>query len=110
MELKAVIEGLRALIEFCHDHPKIKKWNIFVYTDSKYVVDGMEQWVIDWKRRGWKKADNKAPENVDLWMELDKVAKDPLLSVKFSWVKGHAGHPQNEYCDEMCNKILDAEI
>ena len=65
----------------------------------------MKSWVQGWKKRNWKKADNKTPENVDLWKELDELSR--ICNVSFHWVKGHAGHPQNEYVDGLANKVLD---
>lgn len=100
MELSGVIEGLKCLRTQMGTSSKI-----FVYTDSKYVVDGINKWVDGWKSRGWKKADKKEPENLELWKQLDelKIALKPA----FLWVKGHAGHPQNELVDQMANELLD---
>ena len=99
MELKAIIEGLE----------QIKKMNdkldIFVYTDSKYAVDGIKSWMAGWKKRGWKKADKKTPENLILWQKLDELNGE--LKIHLHWVKGHSGHPQNEYVDQMANVVLD---
>lgn len=100
MELTAIIEGLKSL-----SSTVTPMHEVYVYTDSKYVVDGMKSWVHNWKKRGWKKADNKAPENVELWKELDQLSQN--CHVFFNWVKGHAGHPQNEYVDQMANDVLD---
>lgn len=77
-----------------------------VLTDSKYVVDGMKSWVAGWKTRGWKKADGKAPENLSYWQELDQI-RTKFMEVQWEWVKGHAGHPQNEYCDRKANEAMD---
>lgn len=91
MELTAVIESLSALKEACE---------VTLTTDSKYVVDAVEKgWVYSWQRNGWRKADKKPALNVDLWEQLL-----PLLTkhtVSFIWVKGHAGHPENERCDAL---------
>ena len=91
MELTAVIEALSLLKEPC----KVK-----LTTDSKYVCDAVNQkWVYGWQKNGWKKADKKPALNVDLWERLL-----PLLDkheVEFCWVKGHAGHPENERCDAL---------
>lgn len=91
MELTAVIEALSALKEPCA---------VTLTTDSKYVVDAIEKgWVYGWQRNGWRKADKKPALNVDLWEKLL-----PLLQkhkVSFVWVKGHAGHPENERCDKL---------
>lgn len=80
-----------------------------IITDSKYVVDGMKSWVEGWKARGWKKADGKAPENLDLWQELDQI-RTSFLNVEWMWVKGHGGHPQNEYCDRKANEAMDENL
>ena len=91
MELTAVIEALNVLKEPCA---------VTLTTDSKYVVDAIEKgWVYAWKKNGWRKADKKPALNVDLWETLL-----PLLdkhAVTFCWVKGHAGHPENERCDAL---------
>jgi ribonuclease HI len=107
MELQGVISGLSGLIEkWIEDGVSDRESPVFVYSDSKYVVEGIEKWVIGWKARGWKKADNKDPENLLLWKELDQL-KSRFNRIKFLWVKGHAGHPQNEMCDRMANLALD---
>lgn len=77
-----------------------------VITDSKYVVEGMKSWVPGWKARGWKKADNKAPENLSFWQDLDLI-RTRFMEVQWEWVKGHAGHAQNEYCDRKANEAMD---
>lgn len=91
MELTAVIEALSSLKEPCE---------VLLTTDSKYVCDAVTKgWVYSWKKNGWRKADKKPALNVDLWEKLL-----PLLekhSVKWNWVKGHAGHPYNERCDAL---------
>ncbi len=103
MEMTAVVEGLNRIKE------STKCMNVAVYTDSKYIVDGMKSWVSGWKKRGWKKADKKEPENLVLWKELDSL-NDYFENLEFNWVKGHNGHPQNELCDQLCNKALDEVI
>ncbi len=91
MELTAVIRALEALKEPCV---------VTLTSDSKYVIDAVTQgWVYGWKRNGWRKSDKKPALNVDLWEQLL-----PLLDkhdVHFVWVKGHAGHPENERCDQL---------
>ena len=91
MELTGVISALAALKEPCQ---------VLLTTDSKYVVDSITKgWVYGWKKRGWVKSDKKPALNVDLWEQLL-----PLLErhkVTFHWVKGHAGHPENERCDQL---------
>ncbi len=107
MELEGVIRGLKGLIEkWIEDGVSDNESPVFVYSDSKYVVEGIEKWIVGWKARGWKKADNKEPENILLWKELDQL-KSRFNHIKFLWVKGHAGHPQNEMCDRMANLALD---
>lgn len=95
MELTAVIEALSALKEPCE---------VALTTDSKYVCDAINQrWVYGWKANRWKKADKKPALNIDLWERLL-----PLLDthkVTFLWVKGHAGHPENERCDALAVKF-----
>jgi ribonuclease HI len=110
MELSGPIRGLKDLKEILTSmgkEPLLTK--IKVVTDSKYVVDGMKSWVQGWKSRGWKKADNKAPENLDLWQELDSV-RNSFMEIEWVWVKGHGGHPQNEYCDRKANEVMDENI
>ena len=93
MELLAVIEGLRAL----------KKRSIVeVYTDSKYVQQGVSEWLAGWKKNGWKTAARKSVKNDDLWRDLDALLPEHELS--WHWVKGHAGHIENERADELANK------
>jgi ribonuclease HI len=110
MELSGALEGMKQFIEYAAEfHISLKKVKIYVISDSRYVVDGMTSWVKGWKARGWKKADNKVPENCELWKEMDEV-RESIGNVEFKWVKGHAEHPQNEYCDRMCNELLDREL
>ena len=91
MELTAVIEGLRALKEPCR---------VLVVTDSQYVVNGIEKgWAKSWKANGWRKKDKKPALNPDLWDEL-LVLLDKH-EVRFQWIRGHDGHPQNERCDAL---------
>lgn len=99
MELSAVIAALAALKEPCH---------VTLTTDSKYVVDSITKgWVYSWKKKGWIKSDKKPALNVDLWEQLL-----PLLekhNVDFVWVKGHAGHPENERCDRLAVEQRDMQ-
>lgn len=107
MELEGAINGLIQGYEFLIENDlDIHSTSVFVYSDSRYVVDGIEKWVAGWKARGWRKADNKSPENVELWQKLDHLAQS-FNNLSFIWVKGHAGHPQNEYCDKLANLALD---
>jgi ribonuclease HI len=110
MELSGPLRSLHELKEVL---PTLGKepllTRIKIITDSKYVVDGMKSWVQGWKARGWKKADGKAPENLELWQDLDSI-RDSFLNVDWMWVKGHGGHPQNEYCDRKANEAMDENI
>ena len=93
MELMAVIEGLKALREACE---------VEVFTDSKYVMDGMKSWIHGWKKRGWKTASKQPVKNIEYWQSLDReVARH---QVSWTWVKGHSGHPENELADELANR------
>ena len=99
MELTAVIEGLLALKE-----PS----EVRVYTDSQYVQKGISEWIHNWKRRGWRTADKKPVKNEDLWRRLDEVAG--RHRVQWFWVKGHAGHPENERADALANKGIEVGV
>jgi ribonuclease HI len=92
MELTAVIEGLLALK---------RRSRVRVFTDSQYVQKGISKWIHDWKRRGWRTAAKKPVKNDDLWRRLDEVAQGH--SIDWHWVKGHAGHPENERADALAN-------
>ena len=96
MELTAAIRGLGALQRRC---------NVTVYTDSEYVRRGIDEWLENWKLRGWKTAGKKPVKNVDLWRELDAAAA--RHEVDWQWVKGHAGNPGNERADELANSGLE---
>lgn len=95
MELRAVIEGLNMLKRPCR---------VDVYTDSQYVQKGISEWLAGWKRRGWKTADRKPVKNEDLWRVLDAAAAPH--QVRWHWVRGHAGHPENERADALARKGL----
>ena len=98
MELTAVIRALEAL-----KRPS----RVRLYTDSQYVQKGISEWVRQWKRRGWRTADKKPVKNVDLWQELDALAA--RHSIEWHWVRGHAGHPENERADRLANKGIPVE-
>ena len=78
--------------------------SIVLTSDSQYVVKGMTQWIHGWKKKGWKKADGKAVLNKDIWLELDEEASKRTIDWK--WIKGHAGHPENERCDELAREAI----
>ncbi len=97
MELMGVIAGLEALNRPCE---------VELYTDSTYVMNAFNQhWIEKWQQNGWKRGKNEAVKNVDLWQRL-LAAKEPH-QVQFFWVKGHAGHPQNERCDKLATTAAD---
>ncbi len=105
MELIAAIEGFKELKEIGSG-----AMNIYLFSDSQYVCKGITEWLASWKRRGWKKSDGKAPDHLALWQQLDQILQEQVFQkVECHWVRGHAGHPQNEYCDRLCNEILDRE-
>ncbi|MGE0384594.1 MAG: ribonuclease HI [Gammaproteobacteria bacterium] len=96
MELTAVIRALQAL-----KRPS----RVRVVTDSQYVRNGLVDWLPGWKRKGWKTADGKPVKNVDLWRELD--ALKVLHALELQWVRGHAGHPENEIADALATSAID---
>lgn len=107
MELEGAIVALSEMLEFIKSADlSIHHSHIFLYSDSKYVIEGITKWVVGWKANSWRKADKKEPENLELWQKLDAL-KDQFMNLQFIWVKGHAGHPQNEHCDQLCNQALD---
>ncbi len=93
MELLAAISALNALKEPCE---------VLLHTDSKYVMDGISSWIHGWKRNGWKTADKKPVKNGELWQALDEANR--RHKVKWHWVKGHAGHTENERADELARE------
>ena len=95
MELMAAIQGLKALNRPCH---------VVLETDSAYVRDGITKWIHGWQRNGWRTADKKPVKNVDLWQRLELAAN--LHKVKWHWVKGHAGHPENERADALARAAI----
>ena len=96
MELMAVIQGLEALKEPCQ---------VRITTDSKYVLQGMTEWLANWKRRNWQTAAKKPVLNADLWRRLDSVAASHEL--EWHWVKGHSGHRENEIADQLAKLGID---
>ncbi len=93
MELLAVIRALEALKGRCR---------VELYTDSQYVQKGISEWIHNWKRRGWKTASKEPVKNEDLWRQLDMLAAGH--DVTWNWVRGHAGHPENERADELARR------
>ncbi len=98
MELTAVIRALESLKRRCR---------VRLYTDSQYVHKGISSWIHDWKRRAWRTADKKPVKNVDLWQRLDALAQEH--DVEWHWVKGHAGHPENERADALANRAIGGQ-
>ncbi|MBI4997351.1 MAG: ribonuclease HI [Rhodocyclales bacterium] len=96
MEMTAVIEALRSLKRTAA---------VRVHTDSQYVQKGMTEWIHGWKRRGWKTAGKDPVKNEDLWRTLDTLAA--AHQVEWLWVKGHAGHPENERADELARRGIE---
>ncbi|MGR5361168.1 ribonuclease HI [Vibrio mediterranei] len=96
MEMMATIVALQTLKEPC---------NVTLTTDSQYVRQGITQWIHNWKKRGWKTADKKPVKNADLWKALDK--ESTRHDIDWRWVKGHAGHRENEMCDELARAAAE---
>ena len=96
MELTAVIYGLAALKYAC---------DVKLYTDSKYVLQGINGWIANWKKNGWKTASRQTVKNVDLWRRLD--AEAARHQIDWQWVKGHSGNPGNEEADQLANQAID---
>lgn len=96
MELTAVLSGLKTLNRPC---------DVVICTDSQYVKNGMESWIHNWKKNGWKTAGRQPVKNADLWQQLDEqVARH---RVRWQWVKGHAGHTENERADALANRGVE---
>ncbi len=96
MEMTAVIEGIAAV--------KLPRCHVTIHTDSQYVMKGATEYIHGWKKRGWKTADKKDVKNRDLWEKLDSVMQ--LHKLDWVWVRGHAGHPENERVDELARNAV----
>ncbi len=96
MELCAAIHGLRALKRRC---------SVRLYTDSKYVLQGITEWLPNWKARGWRTAAKEPVKNQDLWEQLDSVVA--AQDIEWHWVKGHSGHDGNEHVDRLANEAIN---
>ena len=96
MEMTAAIRALDALKRPC---------DVDLYTDSKYMIDGITRWIHGWKKKGWKNAAKKPVANADLWQELDVL--NQRHNVEWHWVKGHSGHPENERVDRLASDAAD---
>ena len=99
MELLAVINGLKALQ---------RRSRVEVYSDSQYVLKGLNEWMTGWKAKGWKTADKKPVKNQDLWQMLDELRSKHDLS--YHWVRGHNEHPENERCDQLAVAAREALV
>jgi ribonuclease HI len=97
MELTAVIKALECI--------KGNKWPLEITSDSKYVLQGITEWIEGWKRKGWRSASKKPVMNVDLWQRLDQLVQP--FDITWHWVKGHSGHPENEMADQLANQGID---
>ena len=99
MELMAVLSGLKTLNRPC---------DVVICTDSKFVKNGLESWINTWKKNGWKTAGRQPVKNADLWQQLDEqVARH---RVRWQWVKGHAGHAENERADALANRGVEQAL
>jgi ribonuclease HI len=98
MELMAAIQGLEALTRPCQ---------VVLTTDSKYVMQGITEWMVGWKRKGWKTAAGKPVKNIELWQRLDAATQ--AHQIDWRWVKGHSGHAENERVDQLANKAIDEQ-
>ncbi|CAA0119741.1 ribonuclease HI [Zhongshania aliphaticivorans] len=96
MELMAAIEALRALTRPC---------DVVLTTDSQYVRQGITEWMINWKKRGWKTAAKQPVKNADLWQQLDAACQ--AHQIDWRWVKGHSGHRENDLADMLANRGID---
>ena len=96
MELQAAISALESLSRACR---------VKLVTDSRYLKDGIESWLPNWKKRGWKTAAKKPVKNEDLWRKLDELADKH--EIDWHWVKGHSGHAENELVDQLANDAID---
>jgi ribonuclease HI len=95
MEMTAALQGLRALKNPCR---------VDLYTDSQYLREGITKWIVGWKKNGWKTADKKPVKNDDLWRALDDLTQ--MHDIRWHWVKGHNGHPENERVDLLARSAI----
>lgn len=96
MELQAAISALESLSRTCR---------VKLVTDSRYLMDGIQSWMPNWKKRGWKTASKKPVKNEDLWRKLDELTS--RHEIDWQWVKGHSGHAENELVDQLANDAID---
>lgn len=98
MELTAVIQALQQLKEKCE---------VTIYTDSKYVAQGITEWLPTWKKKSWKNSANKPVKNQELWQQLDKLTEKH--TIHWLWVRGHSGNHGNELADQLANQAIDEQ-
>ncbi|HON88098.1 MAG TPA: ribonuclease HI [Spirochaetia bacterium] len=107
MELLSVIRGLEYIMQ-THG----KNFHIRIFTDSQYVFYGITKWIHDWKKKGWKNSQKEPVKNKELWEQLDTLTI--TLQPEFNWIRGHAGHEENERCDELARtaikKLLEQDL
>ena len=96
MELQAAISALESLSQSC---------SVLLVTDSRYLMDGVQSWLANWKKRGWKTSNKKPVKNEDLWRKLDELTSQH--EIDWRWVKGHSGHAENELADQLANEAID---
>lgn len=97
MEMMAAIASLQALKEACQ---------IDLYTDSKYLLQGVTEWLQGWKQRGWKTASKQPVKNLDLWQQLDELLEAQDHEIQWHWVRGHSGHIENERADQLARSAI----
>jgi ribonuclease HI len=102
MEMEALIQPLVKLSKKLNG---VASCEIQIYTDSVYVIKGATQWIHGWKKNGWKTADKKPVKNQELWVSLDELVRQH--TIQWHGLKGHAGHPENERCDELARNEID---
>ncbi len=98
MELQAAVSALQKLTRPCA---------VCITTDSRYLMDGIQEWLPNWKRNGWKTSAKKPVKNKDLWIKLDKLANNSNHHITWNWVRGHSGHVENERVDRLANEAID---
>ncbi|MBK8453567.1 MAG: ribonuclease HI [Thiofilum sp.] len=98
MELMAAIQALEALKRPC---------KVILTTDSQYVRQGITEWIVGWKRKGWRNAKGDAVKNKELWQRLEQATQAHAHEIDWRWVKGHSGHPDNERVDQLANRAID---
>lgn len=98
MEMMAAVAALKSLKESCEIH---------LTTDSQYLRQGINQWIHNWRKNGWRTADKKPVKNVDLWQQLDQLSQQH--KIHWHWVKGHSGHTENERCDELARTAAEGK-